>query len=64
MLREHVYSSPHEEENTARLREIERLCAFERLVRPEEVASLVKYVADNPVLNGSVLHANLGQVER
>lgn len=37
--------------------------AFGRLVRPEEIADLVAYCIERPVLNGSVLHANLGQRE-
>lgn len=35
-----------------------------RLLRPEEIADLVKVCAEAPALNGAVLHANLGQVER
>lgn len=33
-----------------------------RLIKPEEIASLIHYCATNPVVNGSVLHANLGQL--
>lgn len=35
-----------------------------RLLKPEEIADLVRVCADSPALNGAVLHANLGQVER
>lgn len=35
-----------------------------RLVEPEEIASVIHTVATSPVLNGSVIHANLGQIER
>jgi NAD(P)-dependent dehydrogenase (short-subunit alcohol dehydrogenase family) len=34
-----------------------------RLVEPEEIAKTLLFAAENPVLNGAVLHANLGQVE-
>ncbi|MCX4240472.1 SDR family NAD(P)-dependent oxidoreductase [Paraliomyxa miuraensis] len=37
--------------------------AFGRLIRPEEIADLVAYCIDQPMLNGAVLHANLGQRE-
>lgn len=35
-----------------------------RLVEPEEIASMILFVAVSPVLNGAVVHANLGQIER
>lgn len=35
-----------------------------RLIEPEEIAQVLAFAADHPVLNGSVLHANLGQKER
>jgi 3-oxoacyl-[acyl-carrier protein] reductase len=38
--------------------------SFGRLIEPEEIASLLFYAHRNPVINGSVLHANLGQLER
>lgn len=34
-----------------------------RLVQPEEIASLIFYTANNPAINGSIIHANLGQIE-
>lgn len=36
---------------------------FNRLIRPEEIAETLYFAANNPVINGAVLHANLGQVE-
>lgn len=36
---------------------------FGRLVNPNEIASTVSFAAKNPVINGAVLHANLGQIE-
>lgn len=38
--------------------------AYNRLVEPAEIARLLYFCADNPAINGSVLHANLGQLER
>lgn len=34
-----------------------------RLIEPDEIASVLVFAADNPVLNGTVVHANLGQRE-
>lgn len=39
------------------------LSAFGRLVEPIEIARCLRFVSENPALNGSVIHANLGQVE-
>lgn len=43
---------------------ITALSAFDRLIRPEEIADAVAFAADAPVLNGALIHANLGQRER
>jgi 3-oxoacyl-[acyl-carrier protein] reductase len=56
MLREHV---PAEAMDTVRA-----LSAFNRLIEPDEIAAAIHWAATNPVLNGAVLHANLGQIER
>jgi 3-oxoacyl-[acyl-carrier protein] reductase len=37
---------------------------FNRLIKPEEIAAALFFAAGNPVINGAVLHANLGQIER
>lgn len=37
---------------------------FGRLIRPDEIAATIAFCIDNPVINGAVIHANLGQVER
>lgn len=34
-----------------------------RLIQPAEMARVIAFCADNPVMNGEVLHANLGQIE-
>lgn len=56
MLREHVPAEA--------LDGIAELSAFGRLITPEEIAATLLFAAQNPVLNGAVIHANLGQVER
>lgn len=56
MLREHV---PEEA-----MEQISGMSAFERLVTPDEIADTLWWAAHSPVINGSVIHANLGQVER
>jgi len=56
MLRQHV---PEEA-----MEQIQGMSAFDRLVNPDEIANTLLWVAHNPVINGAVLHANLGQVER
>ncbi len=45
------------------IEEVTSNVCFERLVKPSEIADLVYYTACNQVLNGSVIHANLGQIE-
>ena len=58
MLREHI---GHDE---AVLEQVAGMSAFGRLVRPREIADAIRFAATNPVINGAVIHANLGQVER
>lgn len=57
MLRAHVGDDP------AVLQSIASGNGFGRLVTPQEMASLLRYAAENPVINGAVLHGNLGQIE-
>ena len=45
------------------LREIAGMNSFNRLVEPVEIAQFIVWAHNNPVINGSVLHANLGQRE-
>ena len=42
---------------------ITKLSTFGRLITPEEIAATICFAALNPVVNGSVIHANLGQIE-
>jgi NAD(P)-dependent dehydrogenase (short-subunit alcohol dehydrogenase family) len=37
--------------------------AVGRLIEPMEIANTILFAANNPVVNGAVLHANLGQLE-
>ena len=39
------------------------LNSFNRLIEPDEIAELILWSHHNPVINGAVLHANLGQKE-
>ena len=58
MLRKHLG-------NDARvLVDIAARSAFGRLVTPQEIASCVMFAAAQTTINGAVLHANLGQIER
>lgn len=56
MLREHVPEDA--------MASVSSMSAFGRLIEPAEIAATLLFAAENPVLNGAVLHANLGQVER
>ncbi len=40
------------------------MSTFDRLIEPEEIAEAVAFAARSPVLNGALVHANLGQRER
>ena len=57
MLRNHL---GHDE---SLLRQIGSMNSFGRLIEPEEIASVLFWAHRNPVVNGAVLHANLGQRE-
>lgn len=43
---------------------VRAMSAFDRLIDPDEIAECLHWCAEHPVINGSVLHANLGQIER
>ena len=57
MLRTHLGN------NRDTLQAIAAMNSFDRLVEPEEIAELIRWAHGNPVINGAVLHANLGQKE-
>jgi len=56
MLREHVPADA--------MAQIAGMSAYARLVTPDEIAETLLWAAGSPVINGAVIHANLGQVER
>ena len=56
MLRNHVPAEAMES--------IRAMSAYQRLIDPAEIAETIFFAAENPVINGAVIHANLGQVER
>ena len=58
MLRSHIGTDPETEASIA------SMSAFGRLIRPAEIAETLFWAASSPVINGAVIHANLGQVER
>lgn len=58
MLRSHIGTDQHAEAL------VTGMSAFGRLITPEEIAETIVWAAGHPVINGAVLHANLGQVER
>lgn len=55
MLRAHV---PEEAMDAVR-----GMSAFGRLIEPGEIAETVLWAAEHAVINGAVIHANLGQIE-
>lgn len=57
MLRTHLHN------DTSVLEQVASLNSFHRLVEPEEIARLILWAHSNPVINGAILHANLGQKE-
>lgn len=58
MLREHV------DHDAGVLEAVSGMSAFGRLITPDEIASTITFCVGSPVVNGAVIHANLGQVER
>ncbi len=57
MLRTHLGVDP----DVGRM--IAGMNSFNRLIEPSEIAELIRWAHHNPVINGAVLHANLGQKE-
>lgn len=58
MLRSHVG------EDKSILESIASGVTFGRLLEPEEIARTLIFCVDNPAINGALIHANLGQIER
>ncbi|MBP9674519.1 MAG: SDR family oxidoreductase, partial [Bacteriovoracaceae bacterium] len=51
------------ENNAETLRHMESLSAENRLIEPIEIARTLFFCAENSVINGSIIHAHLGQKE-
>ena len=45
------------------LQSIASMNSYTRLIEPGEIAELISWAHHNPVINGAILHANLGQKE-
>ncbi|NES07136.1 MAG: SDR family oxidoreductase [Okeania sp. SIO2F4] len=58
MLKNHLN---HDE---AIIEQIKTMNAQNRLIEPREIAQTIYFAATNPVINGAILHANMGQKER
>ena len=56
MLRDHIPADL--------MAEIAQMSAYGRLIKPSEIARTLLFAAQTPVINGSVMNANLGQIER
>ncbi len=57
MLHEHL------QHDAAILEAVKQRSAARRFVQPEEIAQTIYFAATNPVINGAMIHANLGQIE-
>ena len=57
MLRAHVGDSEEV------LEAIGGMSAYGRLIEPDEIAQAIEFAVNNPVINGTIMHANLGQIE-
>ncbi len=53
----------HTGESSEVLKSIAGGVTMGRLIEPGEIANTLLFAAQNPVINGAVLHANLGQIE-
>lgn len=56
MLRKHL-------NNKKSIHEASKKSCFNRLIEPNEIANIIFFAANNSSINGSTLHANLGQIE-
>jgi len=58
MLKDHLGQNPELYD------QIPSTIALGRLVQPAEIADTIWFCSQSPVINGSLIHANLGQIER
>lgn len=54
MLRDNIKN------NESIMAQISQKTAFNRIVKPQEIARSIYFTSKNPAINGSVIHANLG----
>lgn len=52
----------HLNEGQRQVNDITNMITMKRLIQPEEIANFVFYTANQPIINGSVLHSNLGLI--
>ena len=57
---EMLQARAHHDQNL--LHQFAQLQSFKRLIDPKEIAAMIYFAAENPVLNGAVIHCNLGQI--
>ena len=57
MLKEHLGAHPEV------YQQITAGIAHKRLAQPEEIAETIWFASQNPILNGAIIDANLGQIE-
>ena len=55
--------STHMGQDLAVVQAIAGMNSFNRLIEPAEIAELIRWAHHHPVINGAVLHSNLGQRE-
>ena len=58
MLRHHL------NHDSTIIEQIKKMNGQNRLIEPVEIAEVIYFAAMNPVMNGAVIHSNLGQKER
>ncbi len=58
MLRNHFNN------DSMMIERIKSMSARNRLIEPTEIAQTIYFAATNPVINGTIIHANLGQKEK
>lgn len=58
MLRDHLGQNPEV------YNKIKSTIVYERLVQPDEIANTLWFCSQNPVINGALIDANLGQIEQ
>ncbi len=49
---------------TEQLKKLAGNVSKKRLIQPNEIAALIYFCAQNPIVNGSLIHANLGPIQQ